>query len=74
MRFFNTRHIYTAALDALGKAKRPVEALNVFHAMMVMHVHLSLFSLSCKIDIDAGIWTTLLTCSPFLPATDVHIP
>ncbi|KAG8385157.1 hypothetical protein BUALT_Bualt03G0012500 [Buddleja alternifolia] len=27
------RYIYTAALDALGKAKRPVEALNVFRAM-----------------------------------------
>ncbi|XP_054813577.1 pentatricopeptide repeat-containing protein At1g30610, chloroplastic isoform X1 [Prosopis cineraria] len=28
------RHIYTAALDALGKARRPIEALNVFHAML----------------------------------------
>ncbi|XP_043689718.1 pentatricopeptide repeat-containing protein At1g30610, chloroplastic-like [Telopea speciosissima] len=27
------RFIYTTALDVLGKAKRPVEALNVFHAM-----------------------------------------
>ncbi|KAL1362479.1 hypothetical protein HN51_010728 [Arachis hypogaea] len=27
------RHIYTAALDALGKSRRPVEALNVFHEM-----------------------------------------
>ncbi|XP_004495567.1 pentatricopeptide repeat-containing protein At1g30610, chloroplastic [Cicer arietinum] len=27
------RHVYSAALDALGKLKRPVEALNVFHAM-----------------------------------------
>ncbi|KVH97407.1 Pentatricopeptide repeat-containing protein, partial [Cynara cardunculus var. scolymus] len=27
------RNIYTAALDALGKARRPVEALNVFHTM-----------------------------------------
>ncbi|KAJ1415170.1 Tetratricopeptide-like helical domain superfamily, partial [Sesbania bispinosa] len=27
------RHVYTAALDALGKSRRPVEALNVFHAM-----------------------------------------
>ncbi|XP_028752389.1 pentatricopeptide repeat-containing protein At1g30610, chloroplastic isoform X2 [Neltuma alba] len=27
-------HIYTAALDALGKARRPIEALNVFHAML----------------------------------------
>ncbi|KAI4295242.1 hypothetical protein L6164_035308 [Bauhinia variegata] len=27
------RHIYTAALDALGKARRPVEALNIFLAM-----------------------------------------
>lgn len=29
----NIRHIYTAALDALGKARRPVEALNLFHVM-----------------------------------------
>ncbi|PIA30219.1 hypothetical protein AQUCO_05700140v1 [Aquilegia coerulea] len=28
-----SRYIFTAALDVLGKAKRPVEALNVFHAM-----------------------------------------
>ncbi|KAI3766913.1 hypothetical protein L2E82_16992 [Cichorium intybus] len=27
------RNIYTAALDALGKARRPVEALNVFYTM-----------------------------------------
>ncbi|BAT91228.1 hypothetical protein VIGAN_06254100 [Vigna angularis var. angularis] len=27
------RNIYTAALFALGKSKRPVEALNIFHAM-----------------------------------------
>ncbi|XP_042520447.1 pentatricopeptide repeat-containing protein At1g30610, chloroplastic-like [Macadamia integrifolia] len=27
------RYIYTTALNVLGKAKRPVEALNVFHAM-----------------------------------------
>ncbi|XP_030471303.2 pentatricopeptide repeat-containing protein At1g30610, chloroplastic [Syzygium oleosum] len=27
------RHIYTAALDVLGKARRPVEALNLFHLM-----------------------------------------
>ncbi|KAJ4975361.1 hypothetical protein NE237_000467 [Protea cynaroides] len=27
------RYIYTTALDVLGKAKRPVEALNVFRAM-----------------------------------------
>ncbi|KZV29376.1 pentatricopeptide repeat-containing protein chloroplastic [Dorcoceras hygrometricum] len=27
------RNIYTAALDALGKARRPVEALNLFHVM-----------------------------------------
>lgn len=27
------RFIYTTALDVLGKARRPVEALNVFHAM-----------------------------------------
>lgn len=29
------RYIYTTALDVLGKARRPVEALNVFHAMLV---------------------------------------
>ncbi|KAL7131236.1 hypothetical protein ABFS83_13G184800 [Erythranthe nasuta] len=28
------RHVYTAALDALGKARRPVEALNLFHRML----------------------------------------
>lgn len=38
MSIFKARHIYTAALDALGKARRPIEALNVFHAMLVMHV------------------------------------
>lgn len=27
------RNIYTAALDVLGKARRPVEALNLFHLM-----------------------------------------
>ncbi|KAJ8444280.1 hypothetical protein Cgig2_029693 [Carnegiea gigantea] len=27
------RHVYTAALDVLGKARRPVEALNLFCAM-----------------------------------------
>lgn len=27
------RYVYTAALDALGKARRPTEALNVFNAM-----------------------------------------
>lgn len=27
------RHVYNAALDALGKLRRPVEALNIFHAM-----------------------------------------
>ncbi|XP_057456870.1 pentatricopeptide repeat-containing protein At1g30610, chloroplastic [Lotus japonicus] len=31
---YKLRHIYTAALGALGKSKRPVEALNVFHAML----------------------------------------
>ncbi|KAL3612865.1 hypothetical protein D5086_003885 [Populus alba] len=30
------RHVYTTALHVLGKAKRPVEALNLFHAMQVM--------------------------------------
>lgn len=28
-----TRYIYTAALDAIGKARRPVEALNLFRRM-----------------------------------------
>ncbi|KAL2484162.1 Pentatricopeptide repeat-containing protein [Forsythia ovata] len=28
------RYVYTAALDALGKARRPVEALNLFHQML----------------------------------------
>ncbi|KAJ7969224.1 putative Pentatricopeptide repeat-containing protein [Quillaja saponaria] len=28
------RFVYTAALDALGKARRPVEAFNLFHAML----------------------------------------
>ncbi|KAF7835272.1 pentatricopeptide repeat-containing protein [Senna tora] len=27
------RHVYTSALDAVGKARRPVEALNIFLAM-----------------------------------------
>ncbi|RZC48320.1 hypothetical protein C5167_041267 [Papaver somniferum] len=27
------KYIYTAALDVLGKSKRPVEALNIFHEM-----------------------------------------
>ncbi|ERN07656.1 pentatricopeptide repeat-containing protein At1g30610, chloroplastic [Amborella trichopoda] len=30
---YKSRYIYTTALDVLGKARRPVEALNVFHAM-----------------------------------------
>ncbi|GFQ04452.1 pentatricopeptide repeat-containing protein at1g30610 chloroplastic [Phtheirospermum japonicum] len=30
---YKIRHVYTAALDALGKARRPVEALNLFHTM-----------------------------------------
>ncbi|KAK7842585.1 protein nrt1/ ptr family 7.1 [Quercus suber] len=29
------RFIYTTALDVLGKANRPVEALNVFHSMQI---------------------------------------
>nr|XP_034897934.1 pentatricopeptide repeat-containing protein At1g30610, chloroplastic-like [Populus alba] len=31
------RHVYTTALHVLGKAKRPVEALNLFHAMQVLN-------------------------------------
>jgi len=34
---FDIRNIYTAALFALGKSRRPVEALNIFHAMQVIH-------------------------------------
>ncbi|OMO90133.1 hypothetical protein COLO4_19340 [Corchorus olitorius] len=30
---YKLRHIYTTALDALGKARRPVEALNLFRSM-----------------------------------------
>ncbi|XP_077253320.1 pentatricopeptide (PPR) repeat-containing protein isoform X2 [Tasmannia lanceolata] len=30
---YKSKYIYTAVLDVLGKAKRPVEALNIFHAM-----------------------------------------
>ncbi|KAK1326749.1 Pentatricopeptide repeat-containing protein [Acorus calamus] len=30
---YKSRYIYTTVLNVLGKAKRPVEALNVFHAM-----------------------------------------
>ncbi|XVF71664.1 hypothetical protein PTKIN_Ptkin12aG0057800 [Pterospermum kingtungense] len=30
---FRLRDIYTTALDVLGKARRPVEALNIFHLM-----------------------------------------
>ncbi|XVE90789.1 hypothetical protein DITRI_Ditri20bG0104900 [Diplodiscus trichospermus] len=30
---YRLRHIYTTALDVLGKARRPVEALNIFHSM-----------------------------------------
>ncbi|XP_058071675.1 pentatricopeptide repeat-containing protein At1g30610, chloroplastic [Magnolia sinica] len=30
---YKSKYIYTSVLDVLGKAKRPVEALNVFHAM-----------------------------------------
>lgn len=30
---YKSRYIYTTVLDVLGKAKRPVEALNIFYAM-----------------------------------------
>lgn len=30
-----SRYVYTTALYVLGKARRPVEALNVFNAMLV---------------------------------------
>lgn len=33
--FLFSRYICTAALDALGKARRPVEALNLFYRMQV---------------------------------------
>eukprot|EP01018_Ginkgo_biloba_P030338 Gb_38669 [translate_table: standard] len=32
-KYCKSRHVYTTVLDILGKAGRPVEALNVFHAM-----------------------------------------
>ncbi|KAK9088124.1 hypothetical protein Scep_027206 [Stephania cephalantha] len=32
-RSYNGRYIYTTALNVLGEAKRPVEALNLFHVM-----------------------------------------
>ncbi|KAJ3693554.1 hypothetical protein LUZ60_009034 [Juncus effusus] len=31
---YKSRYIYTTVLDVLGKAKRPFEALNVFHSML----------------------------------------
>ena len=36
------RFIYTTALDVLGKANRPVEALNVFHSMQVLYIYIFL--------------------------------
>ncbi|KAJ0975791.1 hypothetical protein J5N97_017756 [Dioscorea zingiberensis] len=30
---YKSRYIYTSVLDVLGKARRPIEALNVFHLM-----------------------------------------
>ncbi|PKA62106.1 Pentatricopeptide repeat-containing protein [Apostasia shenzhenica] len=32
-KYYKSRYIYTTALSILGKAKRPMEALNIFHAM-----------------------------------------
>jgi len=32
---YKSRYIYTTVLDVLGKAKRPIEALNVFYTMQV---------------------------------------
>ncbi|RLM91536.1 pentatricopeptide repeat-containing protein [Panicum miliaceum] len=32
-----SRYIYTTVLDVLGKAKRPIEALNVFYTMQVLN-------------------------------------
>ncbi|KAL0908790.1 hypothetical protein M5K25_023299 [Dendrobium thyrsiflorum] len=32
-KYYKSRYIYTTALDVLGKAKRPMEALNIFYAM-----------------------------------------
>lgn len=32
------RYIYTTALDVLGKARRPVEAFNVFQVMLVSNI------------------------------------
>ncbi|KAJ1284743.1 hypothetical protein BS78_03G228400 [Paspalum vaginatum] len=34
---YKSRYIYTTVLDVLGKAKRPVEALNVFYTMQVLN-------------------------------------
>ncbi|KAK8941699.1 Pentatricopeptide repeat-containing protein [Platanthera guangdongensis] len=33
-KYYKSRYIYTTALDVLGKAKRPMEALNIFYAML----------------------------------------
>jgi len=63
---FVIRNIYTSALDALGKSRRPVEALNIFHAMQVIHAK-SLFLYNVEI------WATSLTFFPFLPATNVLV-
>ncbi|WOL03381.1 pentatricopeptide repeat-containing protein [Canna indica] len=30
---YKSRYIYTSVLDVLGKARRPIEALNIFHVM-----------------------------------------
>ncbi|XP_020576653.1 pentatricopeptide repeat-containing protein At1g30610, chloroplastic [Phalaenopsis equestris] len=32
-KYYKSRYIYTTALDVLGKARRPMEALNIFYAM-----------------------------------------
>ena len=47
------RFIYTTALDVLGKANRPVEALNVFHSMQVLYIYFFAYSMlsACAIHL-----------------------
>lgn len=63
MLLFDNRHIYSAALDALGKLKRPVEALNVFHVMQVMlkSMNMLIFIETRVNQHDMQMWTTSLT-------------
>lgn len=52
LNFFLSRFIYTTALDVLGKARRPVEALNVFHTMLVMHINFHSGSILFAVDVQ----------------------